>query len=292
MKYVLKSLVAVLCSLLIYACQTTPQAQTQSPAQTPTPTQVTAQATLPTRLKIDNAGLALDAYWYPVDAKLAPTVIALHGCGGMLNPQGRPNLRTQAYSKLLNAQGWHVLFVDSLTPRGEKSVCGGKGNVSPALRVSDVQAAVAHLAQMPQVDSTRLALLGWSHGGSTGLLANNATVRYAVQPKAVVTFYPGCGSKEAQQRWQPALPQLMLLGAADDWTPPASCQRLAKQFTQQIRVQTYAGAHHGFDGDAPLAVVKGVIGFETKQPVHAGGDPAAKAASQAELVAFLKEHFK
>jgi dienelactone hydrolase len=248
-------------------------------------------------VKIDNAGLALDGYWYPARADKAPAVIALHGCGGMLNPQGKPNLRTVAYAKLLNTEGWHVLYVDSLTPRGEKNVCGGKGNVSPALRVSDVRATVAHLAQQPQVDSARVALLGWSHGGSTALLANNVGVAYAgangaLAPKAVVTFYPGCGSPEAQQRWQPAAPHLMLLGAADDWTPPASCQRLAERFPQQIRVQTYAGAHHGFDSDAPLREVTGVISVTTKQAVHAGGDPDAKAASQAELVAFLKEQFR
>jgi dienelactone hydrolase len=185
-----------------------------------------------------------------------------------------------------------VLFVDSLTSRGEKTVCGNTGMVSPALRVTDVRAAVAYVAQQPNVDSARLALLGWSHGGSTGLLANSAAVSYVAQPKAVVTFYPGCGSREAQARWQPALPHLMLLGAADDWTPPASCQRLAERFPKQIRVQTYADAHHGFDSDAPLQIVKGVIGFETKQPVHVGGNPAAKAASQAELVKFLKEHFQ
>jgi dienelactone hydrolase len=244
-----------------------------------------------TQLKIDNAGLALDGYWYPASGK-APTIIALHGCSGMLNAQGKPNLRTAGYAKLLNAEGWHVLFVDSLTPRGEKSVCGGMSAVSPALRVSDVRAAVAYVAQQPNVDSACLALLGWSHGGSTGLLANTASVQYAVQPKAVVTFYPGCGSREAQARWQPALPHLMLLGAADDWTPPASCQRLAERFPQQIRVQTYADAHHGFDSDAPLQLVKGVISVTTKQPVHLGGNSAAKAASQAELIKFLKEHFQ
>jgi dienelactone hydrolase len=261
---------------------------------------VHAQSTI----KIDNAGLVLDGYWYPASADKAPAVVALHGCSGMLNPQGKPNLRTVAYAKLLNDQGWHVLFVDSLTPRGEKSVCGGKDNVSPALRVSDVRATVAHLAQQSQVDSARVALLGWSHGGSTGLLANNVgAVAYVgvngsaansavLPPKAVVTFYPGCGSPEAQQRWQPAAPHLMLLGAADDWTPAASCQRLAERFPQQIRMHTYADAHHGFDSDAPLREVKGVISVTTKQAVHAGGDPGAKAASQAELVAFLKEQFR
>jgi dienelactone hydrolase len=248
-----------------------------------------------TQLKIDNAGLALDGYWYPAIGK-APTIIALHGCGGMLNAQGKPNLRTASYAKLLNAEGWHVLYVDSLSPRGIKSVCGGNDAVTQAQRMTDVQSAVAYLSAHNDVDASRLAILGWSHGGSTGLLANNALVNgagssYAVPPKAVVTFYPGCGSPEAQARWQPALPHLMLLGAVDDWTPPESCQRLAERFPQQIRVHTYADAHHGFDSDAPVrpVVLNTPRGAKT---VHAGGNSAAKAASQAALIAFLKEHFK
>jgi dienelactone hydrolase len=243
-----------------------------------------------TQLKIDNAGLALDGYWYPAIGK-APTIIALHGCGGMLNAQGKPNLRTAGYAKLLNAEGWHVLYVDSLSPRGIKSVCGGNDAVTQAQRVADVQSAVAYLSAHSDVDASRLAILGWSHGGSTGLLANSASVNYAVAPKAVVTFYPGCGSREAQARWQPALPHLMLLGAADNWTPPAPCQSLAERFPQKIRVHTYADAHHGFDSDAPVrpVVLSTPRGART---VHAGGNTAAKDASQAALIAFLKEHFK
>ena len=69
----------------------------------------------------------------------------------MLNPQGKPNIRTMAYSPLLNAQGWHVLFVDSFTARGVKSVCGNTGQIPQATRVGDAQAAVAFLATRPEV---------------------------------------------------------------------------------------------------------------------------------------------
>ncbi len=242
-------------------------------------------------LKIDNNGIQLDGYFYTASSQKAPTIVALHGCGGMLNPRGQPNLRTVAYAKFLNEQGWHVLFLDSFTARGVKSVCGSGGNVPPSLRVTDVQAAVAYVAKREEVDAQRIGILGWSHGGSTTLLANEKNVQYVVAPRAALAFYPGCGDGLGRINWQPARPILLQLGAADDWTNAGFCQRLAVQWTELVQQDTYANANHGFDSDAPVrpVLLKTPHGSKT---VHAGGEPAAKAASQAKLIAFFKEYFK
>lgn len=232
------------------------------------------------------------AHIYQASEAKAPTIIALHGCGGMLNAKGEPNNRTQDYAKLLNAQGWHVVFTDSLSPRGVKSVCGGQNTVTQAQRLQDSRAAVAYVAQQPWADAQRMAILGWSHGGTATLIASAKGVNYAVQPVAAVAFYPGCGDARRFDAlgWQPAFPILMQLGAADDWTDPVPCQQLAAR--HNIAQTTYANAHHGFDGDAKVVEVKSVISRTTGKPVHLGGEPAAKAASQAALVDFFKRAFK
>ena len=244
-------------------------------------------------LTLQNAqNQAFQIHAYPASAAKAPTIIALHGCGGMLNPRGEPNLRTHTYAKLLNAQGWHVVFLDSLTPRGVKSVCGGSNEVTQAQRLQDTRAALAHAAAQPWVDAQRIAILGWSHGGTATLLASAKGVDYAVQPKAAVAFYPGCGdaSRFAPFNWQPAGPLLMLLGEADDWTAPQPCQALALR--HGIEHITYPNAHHGFDSDAPVRPNPSVISRSTGKPVHSGGEPVAKADSQARLVAFFKKAFE
>jgi dienelactone hydrolase len=250
-----------------------------------------------TLLKIDNQGTRLDGYFFAAqaaDARKAPAIVALHGCGGMLEKKGLPNLRTKNYAQLLNEQGWHVLFVDSLTARGVKSVCGGNSQVTQAQRVTDVQMAVAFLAKREDVDDSRIGVLGWSHGGSTALLSSDASVDYAVTPRAVVAFYPGCGeAKGKRMTWHPARPVLMQLGAADDWTSPIPCQSLAAQGKDLVHQDTYANANHGFDSKGSGAVR--AIQLNTprgNKTVHTGGDPAAKAASQAKLIAFFKDHFK
>ena len=249
-----------------------------------------------TGLKINNQGTQLDGYFFAspaADARKAPAIVALHGCGGMLRAQGAPNVRTMAYAKLLNAQGWHVLFVDSLTARGVTSVCGGNSKVTQTQRVTDVQAAVALLAKREDVDSSRIGIVGWSHGGATALLANDTSIEYVIAPRAVFAFYPGCGeANERTRAWRPAQPVLMQLGAADDWTSPAPCQTLAAQWKELVLQDTYANAHHGFDSNGSGLRAVYLDTPKGKKTVHTGGDPAAKAASQIKLITFFKEHFK
>lgn len=247
-------------------------------------------------LKIEHQSVQLDGYFYQAsvasDGK-APVILALHGCGGMLNRDGRPNLRTLAYARLITEQGWHVLFLDSFSPRGVKSVCGDTRVVGQATRVSDVQAAVAFLAGRPEVDAKRIGILGWSHGATTTLLANNGSDVPHVQPVvAFASFYPACGAAALGRQWAPAKQLLMQLGALDDWTDPQPCEDLASRFPTMIRLNTYANAYHGFDADEPLRQRQDIISRKTGMPVHVGGEPAAKAASQAALVAFFKDQFK
>ena len=250
-----------------------------------------------TLLKIDNQGTKLDGYYFAAPTTTAtpkaPAIVALHGCWGMLNPKGTPNARTLAYAKLLNAQGWHALFVDSLTARGVKSVCGGNSKVTQAQRVTDVQAAVAFLAKHADVDAQRIGILGFSHGGTAALLSNDASVSYATPPRAFVAMYPGCSELAARaMSWQPVKPVLLQLGAADDWTSPVPCQNLADQWKDKVTQDTYPNAHHGFDSDGTVLRAVTLDTPKGKKTVHTGGNPAAKAAAQAKLISFFKEHFK
>ncbi len=246
-------------------------------------------------LKVDPA--TVDAYYYPVktegDAK-APVILALHGCGGMLDSQGKPNGRVRSYVRLLRTAGWHVLFVDSLTGRGFTSVCGQSGStVSPLDRVVDVQAAIAWLTQQPGVDAQRMGILGWSHGGSLAVLSADKGVVYAAEPRAVLAFYPGCGALTIAANWEPARPLQLLLGSADDWTAPALCQSLARRFPEQVQQHTYEGAGHGFDGDTPVRAM--VIGAGTRRgeyTVHVGRHEPSAEASRQRVLAFFQEHFQ
>jgi dienelactone hydrolase len=81
----------------------------------------------------------------------------------------------------------------------------------------------------------------------------------------------------------------MLLGESDDWTDPAPCKKLAT--LHEIEHTSYANAHHGFDSAAQVRPVKSIISRMTGKPVHAGGEPSARAASQAAMIAFFQRAF-
>jgi dienelactone hydrolase len=60
-----------------------------------------------------------------------------------------------------------------------------------------------------------------------------------------------------------------------------------------VRQVTYPGAVHGFDGEPPVRLRRDVPGgARPGQGVHVGGQPAARAASREQLLAFLREQLK
>ncbi len=269
-----------------------------------------AQAvTVPSLDRDRGAPVQLPSAWYVAAAGVAPApaIVLMHGCGGALERRrdGEQGLgpRYTELAQALNAMGIHVLVTDSLTPRGERELCTqrtGQRKVTQLHRRRDALGALAWMAQQPGVDAARLGLLGWSNGGSTVLAATNLAHpevrRAAVRPSLAVAFYPGCEA-ELQRGYAPAARLLMLLGEADDWTAAAPCKALAAtvKATPPLRApewEAYEGAHHGFDGTAPVRLRRDVPnGVNPGQGVHVGGQPAARAAARARLERFLREHW-
>lgn len=229
-------------------------------------------------------GVALTGFLQrPADAGVrAPAVVLMHGCGGPVTPSGRIRPRERAWMERLAQTGYASLLVDSFNPRGVRSTCGTptKGLSAEEDRPYDAYAALRWLGARSDIDGARIALLGWSHGGTSVLsAASQENVRRlgreAGRFRLVVSFYPGCRLL-ARTDYRAGLPLLVHLGEADDWTPVRPCQTLARKVRADggaLRTFLYPGAHHGFD--LPSGEVR-----ERRLPsgriVHSGADPEAR----------------
>ena len=176
-----------------------------------------------------------------------PAIVALHGCGGLMTRSGKLAARETDWAERLAGEGYAVLLLNSFTPRGFRQICTkSSGNVTPSERADDVAQAVTWLALQTQIDATRLALMGWSHGAMTVLSAIRPNFM-SVGPdfKTAIAFYPGCRAIARDPNWKPRMALTILMGSADNWTEPEPCRALAER--SGARFVSYDGAVHGFD---------------------------------------------
>lgn len=215
-----------------------------------------------------------------------PSVVALHGCNGLMDRAGQFRAVYADWGEKLAAAGFAVLFPDSFASRGLGPQCTvQKRSVRPFReRVSDANAARDWLQQQPWIRTDRVSLLGWSHGAITALWA----VRPRLAPKngqadfrAAIAFYPNC-RRPREAAWTTRIPMLLLVGGADDWTPARECEQMAAEArdrSARIALVKYQGAHHYFDrSDLPVTERTGIAYTpDGSGKVHVGGDPQARA---------------
>ena len=262
----------------------------------------------------DGGPAMLNAVWFrPAGTadRAIPAVIALHGCGGMYSiAKGRReelSLRHRNMAELLVAQGYAVLFPDSFRSRGREEICTlalAERPITVAHRRLDALGALVYLQSRADVDRERIALLGWSHGGSTVLAAMNARnavvqrVR-AAEPKApfvraAIAFYPGCmNALRAREGYAPAAPMLLLVGAADDWTSPKPCIALVSRLESAslpARIVVYPDTYHGFDGPSTQQRLRLDVpgGVHPGKGVTVAVNPAAREDAYARVQEFLR----
>ena len=168
-------------------------------------------------------------------------VVLLHTCAGLSD-------HDTVWAERLVDWGHTVLVVDSLAPRDQTYLCDGRpGSVTPFLRALDAYGARRFLVEERGVPQHRGAGMGLSHGGISVMEAIKQYMREGMDSPpfaAGVAYYPLCSTPTPIDT-----PTLVLVGAADSWTPASLCQDFERQLAQPdlFFLEVYADAHHVFD---------------------------------------------
>jgi dienelactone hydrolase len=184
----------------------------------------------------------------PAGAGPSPAVVLLHSCNGSAQRLD------ERWGKLIAAWGYVTLTVDSFGPRGLKNTCSSGAPVDLAL---DAYRALGFLVQQRFVDSSRVAVLGFSQGAwqalssvERGILEQASSNKF----RAAIGFYPHCLGFKGNM----TVPTLILIGELDDWTLATECRNMvdgrddwgiSRQQHQgaPIKLIVYPGAYHAFD---------------------------------------------
>ena len=229
-----------------------------------------------------------------------PALVLLHGCQGVVR-------QTQTWAHWLRERGYVALVTDSFGPRNDPADCkeGGESGPSTA-RFDDAIGALRYLQAQPFVIPDRVASFGWSQGGLFAMSVINgptlerARARGVTLPRAgyaaAIAMYPG--GCEAYVKELVIRPLLLLIGGADNWTPPQYCREMTaamKARGADVTLVEYPGAYHYFD----IVGQKKEVLKDIEQPYTPGTfgvtvayDPAAAADASRRLEDFLTRTLK
>lgn len=235
-----------------------------------------AAADLPDRVTFMSADgrTALVGYVFKPEAPHAsrmPAVVMLHGRAGAYSSTANGSYdastlskRHQQWGQIWAQQGYLAILVDGFGPRGyPQGFPRFSYETRPeelnevTVRPLDAYGALAYLRTRGDVIGDRVALQGWSNGGSATLaaMADNAPGIASPTPatgfRAGLAFYPACGLKgKFADGIKPYAPVRMLHGSADEEVSTRGCADLVARSRAaggDVQQQIYPGATHDFD---------------------------------------------
>jgi dienelactone hydrolase len=188
-----------------------------------------------------------------------PLIIALAGSKGWATHHAE-------YIQMYHEMGIATFEIKSFESRGVTSTVGSQVSVTTAMMVLDSYKALEFLSNHPNINSSKVAITGWSLGGGVALYAGWEPLRKAINPEysfiAHLSFYPPCIVEPINLNFTSA-PIRILIGEFDDWTPADQCVDLVSKLQSSgadIHVTVYPGSHHSFDRDSdPVIDPKGYV---------------------------------
>ncbi len=184
-------------------------------------------------------------------AQPVPAVILLHGSGGT------QQVREHGYARQLAAQGVAALVVDVFSSR--RDIATGfidrVLNITEAMYLADAFAGLRYLDSRPDIDGSRVAVVGFSYGGMAATFAAYRQTAEIFQPEgpwfaAHVAYYAPCIAR-FQLNETTGAPVLMMWGSGDIIIDADRCRETVADLRaggSEADWIIYEGAYHQWDG--------------------------------------------
>jgi len=233
----------------------------------------------------------------PIEGPPVPAVLICHGSDGV-------DARGVFHTSALNAAGIATFEIDMWAARGVKRGAQARPRAVPET-LPDAFAATRFMAEQPEIDPTRIGVLGFSWGAVVSLMTATRRWREALGGEgpplaAHAALYPVCWAYETVPGLSLAeltgAPILIQAGDEDAYDDPDGLDQLLARLPEasraSIRAITHKGAGHGFDRDAPARTIEDPFAHKGKGgPVRMAFHPEAAHAARDEGVAFFSQAF-
>jgi dienelactone hydrolase len=208
-------------------------------------------------------------------AARTPAIVMMHGRAGAYSSAANDKYdastlsrRHQAWGRIWAQHGYLAILVDGFGPRGYPhgfprfSYDSRPDTLNEiTVRPLDAYGALAYLRTRQDVVADRVAIQGWSNGGSAALATMSRTAPGISVPtpvtgfRAGLVFYPACGLKgQFNDGILPYAPVRVFQGSADEEVSPRRCADLvakSRALGGDIEFRLYPDATHDFDDPSP-----------------------------------------
>ncbi len=165
------------------------------------------------------------------------------------------------YLQMYRDMGLATFELKSFASRQITSTVGTQVEVTSAMMILDAYKALMILSNDPRLDTERVAITGWSLGGSVALFSAWEPIRNAITSnlkfKAHLPIYPPCIVNMESYEFTDS-PIHILMGELDNWVPASACEDLISDIQVaggNADITVYPGAHHSFDRKSPPEVM-------------------------------------
>jgi dienelactone hydrolase len=177
-----------------------------------------------------------------------PLVVLLHGSGGL---SGGHELWAREFAEI----GVSTLMIDAFTGRGIVATSTNQGLLGRLNMILDTYRALEKIKDHPRVDTSKVALIGFSRGGQGTLYASLERFHKmwntsGVDFSAYFPFYPDCMTQFVEDTKVKPVPIRIHHGDIDDYNPAPQCKAFVERLKAagaNVEMAIYKDSAHSFD---------------------------------------------